>query len=41
MCLHSPCALFALYHNGVMSAYFNSIRVVKLLISSGQKEHKR
>lgn len=37
-CLHSLCALFALCHNGVMSACFNSISVVKLLSSSNQWE---
>lgn len=36
MCLHSPCALFALCLIGVMSACFNSISVVKLLGSSSQ-----
>lgn len=37
MSSHSLCALFALCHKGVMSACFNSISVVKLLISSSQR----
>lgn len=36
MCLHSLCAVFALCHNGVRSACFNSISVVKLPSSSSQ-----
>lgn len=37
MCLHSLCALFALCHNGVRSACFNSISVVKLLAAAASE----